>query len=55
MNDDLVQRAEQRDYDSLFRCDLRWSAPDHAPIVFTADTGDHHAVRTVWSFRGVRV
>jgi hypothetical protein len=54
MNQPLIARAEQHDYQKLFIQDLNWSRPDHAPIAHTED-GHTLTATNVSSYKGLRV
>lgn len=55
MTDSLVQKADAEDFDHLFRIDLFWQSPDHAPIQIELDDGFKVTATNVSSYKGVRV
>ncbi|WP_148612624.1 class I SAM-dependent DNA methyltransferase [Nocardioides rubriscoriae] len=55
MSDALVQKADSEDFDHLFRLDLFWGGPDHAPIQIELDDGSKVTATNVSSYKGVRV
>ncbi|MFK5645121.1 class I SAM-dependent DNA methyltransferase [Ornithinimicrobium sp. LYQ121] len=54
MTPSLIDRAEQRDYQTLFIRDLNWSRPDHAPVTVEHDARTMTATN-VSSYKGLRV
>ncbi|MBM7436730.1 MULTISPECIES: class I SAM-dependent DNA methyltransferase [unclassified Streptomyces] len=54
MNDPLIARAEQHDYQKLFIHELNWSRPDHPPITYSVD-GHTLTATNVSSYKGLRV
>jgi len=55
MTDSLVEKADAEDFDHLFRIDLFWGSPDHAPIQIELDDGFKVTATNVSSYKGVRV
>jgi hypothetical protein len=55
MTDSLVEKADAEDFDHLFRIDLFWQSPDHAPIQIELDDGSKVTATNVSSYKGVRV
>ena len=55
MTDPLLAKANQGRFGDLFRLDLFWHAPDHAPIQIELDDGRHVTATNVSSYKGVRV
>ena len=40
MTESLVAKADEGNFDHLFRLDLFWGSPDHPPIQVELDDGD---------------
>lgn len=55
MSDSLVQKADTKNFDHLFRLDLFWGGPDHAPIQIELEDGLKVTATNVSSYKGVRV
>lgn len=55
MTDSLLARADGEKFGDLFRLDLFWHSPDHAPIQIQLDDGQHVSATNVSSYKGVRV
>lgn len=54
MTTPLIERAEQRDYQTLFIQDLNWSRPDQPPVT-VEHNGRHVTATNVSSHKGLRV
>lgn len=55
MTDPLLAKADEEDFSHLFRLDLYWHSPDHAPIELELDDGLKVTASNVSSYKGVRV
>lgn len=55
MSDLPIAVVEREDFDQLFRIDLNWYSPDHAPVSIILDDGSTVTATNVSSFKGVRV
>lgn len=55
MTDGLITEVDKGDFSKLFRVDLFWHSPDHAPIAIELDDGSKVTATNVSSFKGVRV
>lgn len=55
MTESLVKKADAKNFDHLFRLDLFWGGPDHAPIQIELEDGLKVTATNVSSYKGVRV
>lgn len=55
MTESLVQKADEGNFDHLFRLDLFWGSPDHPPLQVELDDGVKLTATNVSSYKGVRV
>ncbi|SEO75429.1 class I SAM-dependent DNA methyltransferase [Trujillonella endophytica] len=55
MTEPLLTKADGGRFGDLFRLDLFWHSPDHAPIQVELEDGYHVSATNVSSYKGVRV
>jgi hypothetical protein len=55
MTSSLVEKADNLEFDDLFRLDLFWGAPDHPPIEVELDDDLTVTATNVSSYKGIRV
>ncbi len=55
MIDPMIAKVEDGNFGELFRLDLNWMGPDHAPIELELDDGSTLKATNVSSFKGLRV
>lgn len=55
MTDEFLTKVESRNFGDLFRLNLSWHSPDHAPITVMLTSGEEIVATNISSFKGVRV